>query len=79
MLTEFCLDFSTARISLKMFLELVIISADTKQKCVCQNNQKIMFLFQVWGNVELIVTSQFQSKVTITLHYGIQECLPSAC
>lgn len=77
MFKEFCLDFSTARISLKMFL--VIISADTKQKCICQNNQKIMSLFQVWGNVELTVTSQFQSKVIVTLNYGIQECLPSAC
>lgn len=60
-----------------MFLELVIISADTKQKCICQNTQKMTSLFQVWENVELAVTSQFH--VMLLSPYSVQERLLSSC
>lgn len=58
----------------QIFLELVIISADTQQRCVCQNTQKTKCLSQVRGNTELTAAVQLPAGCTTTrtaTHWGV--------
>lgn len=58
----------------QIFLELVIISADTQQRRACQNTQKTKCLSQVRGNTEVTMAPQLPAGCTTiqaAAHWGV--------